>query len=76
MKLKVGDIVRYMSHVFKSDSCYFTIGNVYKITKVQNESEYILNKITLYVVSGQIEKMYDTKLNRVLYPEYFEVKDD
>jgi hypothetical protein len=76
MELKVGDIVRYMRHAFKEDSCYFTIGNVYKITKVKSKSEYNLNKITLFVVSGQIEKIYDTKLNRVLYPEYFEVKDD
>jgi hypothetical protein len=76
MKFKVGDIVRYVKHGYENDQNYFIIGNVYKITNLRNEVDCFLNDITLYVFGYQIEKIENNKLNRVLYPEFFEVQDD
>jgi hypothetical protein len=75
MELKVGDIVRYVNHSIEADSLSFTKGEVYKVERTYGRLCFLVD-IDSPVFDFQVQKIHDTKLNRVLYPEYFEVKDD
>jgi hypothetical protein len=80
-QFKKGDFVIYARHFDKSDhhawvdAKYFVIGKVYEIRK-KDETVCYFEGVSRQVSYRQIEKIPDTKLNRVLYPEAFGGNND
>ena len=80
-QFKKGDFVIYARHFDKDvyhaqlDTKYFVIGKVYKILR-KGGNLYFIEGVSRQVSYRQIEKIHDTKLNRVLYPEAFGGNND
>lgn len=70
MSFKIGDYVIYTRHVCPTDRAYFIVNQIYKIVDFRH-LDIILEGVELYVTRHQIEKLFDCKLNRLLYPEAF-----
>jgi hypothetical protein len=70
MEIDVGDFVKYVSHSIEADSLSFTKGEVYKVERTYGRLWFLVD-IDFPVFDFQVQKIHDTKLNRVLYPEAF-----
>jgi hypothetical protein len=75
-KLKVGDSVRYLHHDCEADENHFEIGEIYTITRIEEEDFFlffIIGNEDLHIYDDQVElvkKVKDTKLARKMYKNY------